>query len=61
MTRSCGNCKYFASWPNDGGLCEKHDTRTTSDYGHRCKDFKGIRYTRKEKFKKKIKTSNETG
>ena len=34
-----------------GGLCEKLDTRTKSDYGHRCKHWKAIPY----KFNKKYK------
>ena len=51
-TRNCGNCKFFIKWKNDsigGGLCERTDRRTKSDYGHGCKLWKGIKYKRRIK------------
>ena len=44
--KSCGRCIYFARWPGDGGLCEKHDARTKHEYGKKCQDWKGRRYKR---------------
>jgi hypothetical protein len=56
MSKSCGQCKYFARWPGDGGLCEKQDCRTYPDNKGECKDFKGIKYNRN---KNKIEEDNE--
>ena len=48
MSNSCGQCKYFARWPGDGGLCKKQDGRTYPDNKSECKDFKAKRYNRNE-------------
>ena len=48
MSNSCGQCKHFARWPGDGGLCKKLDVRTYSDNKGECKDFKAKRYNRNE-------------
>ena len=56
-SKSCGSCTYFFKWKNDsigGGLCEKLDARTKSDYGHDCKHWKGIKYKRKGKHNVKL-------
>lgn len=50
--KSCGSCRSFTKWKNDsigGGLCEHHDTRTKSDRGSKCDDWRGIKYKRKRK------------
>jgi len=49
MKKSCGGCQYFRKWKKDrigGGLCEKFDWRTKSDYGGNCKGWKAIPYKR---------------
>lgn len=50
MPNDCGSCQHFVKWKNDrlgGGLCEENDSRTKSDHGHNCKEWKGIKYARK--------------
>ena len=46
--RSCGGCRHFTKMPleGDSGLCEFHDSRAKTDWGHRCKDFKSLKYDR---------------
>lgn len=44
MNKSCGGCKYWFKWPEDG-LCENKDLRCPSDYV--CSDWKGKKYDRK--------------
>jgi hypothetical protein len=56
MSNSCGQCKYFARWPGDGGLCKKQDGRTYPDNKGECEDFKAIKYDRN---KNKIEEDNE--
>jgi hypothetical protein len=46
--RDCGSCFYFIKLPHFG-LCEKKDARTTSDGGHKCEKWKGIKYKRSAK------------
>jgi len=56
----CGGCQNFLKWKNDkygGGLCEIKDARTKSDYGHKCKLWKGIPYNRKKL--KKVQINRE--
>lgn len=58
----CGGCQNFQKWKNDkygGGICQLHDSRTKTDYGHKCKDFKAIPYDRKN-FKIGIKNDNNS-
>ncbi len=51
--KDCGSCQYFLKLkdPFKGGfsLCERHDVRTKSDRGSKCKHWKGIKYKRKRK------------
>lgn len=51
MTKSCGGCKFWFKWPEDG-LCEAKDLRCPSDYV--CKEWKPKKYERK-----KIKVIND--
>lgn len=47
MNKSCGGCKWWFKWPEDG-LCEQHDLHCASDYV--CKQGKAKKYKRvKEK------------
>lgn len=49
MTKSCGACKYFQKWKKDkfgGGLCELKDARTKTDHGHKCEEFKRVKFHR---------------
>lgn len=49
MNKSCGGCKYWSKWPQDG-LCEAQDLRCPSDYV--CTKWKGKKYDRpKDKLK----------
>ena len=64
MTRikDCGSCQFFVKLNSvfSGGLCEKLDARTKSDYGHKCKHWKAIPYDMKKKYHIIInKESNE--
>lgn len=43
MIKSCGGCKHWTKWPEDG-LCELKDWRCASD--HVCKNWKGKKYSR---------------
>lgn len=49
MIKSCGKCKFFTKMlalTGDSGLCEFYDCRTKCDDGHKCKDFKALKYNR---------------
>jgi hypothetical protein len=46
--KDCGGCSYFTKIGGKfpGGICEAEDTRTTSDGGHRCKDYRALKNDR---------------
>ena len=49
VRKNCGSCAYFLKWKNDkfgGGLCDFFDARTKSDCGHKCDQWKGIKYNK---------------
>ena len=48
----CGGCKHFTKMTQlkgSSGLCELFDSRTSTDCGHRCKEFKRKPYVRMAK------------
>jgi len=49
VIKNCGSCSNFQklkSMRNNSGLCAFKDCRTSEDKGHRCSNWKGIKYNR---------------
>lgn len=42
----CGSCKHFQKLKSkvSGGLCELKDWLTTTDGGHKCKEYKRVKF-----------------
>lgn len=56
MIKSCGGCKHWTKWPEDG-LCESQDLRCPSDYV--CEEWKGKKYSRNKSKTKLIQIIEE--
>lgn len=49
--QNCGACKHFQrlkSLTGNSGLCQLLDGRTSEDRGHKCVQFKRVKFHKKE-------------